>query len=236
MSSQASHRVDAHQQPAQGERFEQFRDCGDLVALVGHLLLPEHKPQFGGVGADHVQWRVVGAARSAYALAVDGDRAIQRGHQIADPAPEHAFEMLGVEHAEQPFEGVGRRHAVAQGQKAAQPRLMFLPPFGDLGDGVAVGEHGCNGHDQHFAHVVSGAVARAPWVFDVVQAFHEASRRLGSHPVGPKNESRRRFAKVHKGLHQAIDGKRDTMRNNPFGIAQVLCVSSADALGVMRPT
>lgn len=60
--------------------------------------------------------------------------------QIADPAPEHLFEMLEVEHAEPPLEGVGRGHVIAQDQKASQRRLVCLAPFGDLGDGVAIGK------------------------------------------------------------------------------------------------
>lgn len=56
------------------------------IAVISLLLsatfpLHEYKAKFGGVGADHVQRRTLGAARSAHALAVDGDRAIQCWHR-----------------------------------------------------------------------------------------------------------------------------------------------------------
>lgn len=58
---------------------------------------------------------------------------------------------------------------------------------------------------------MSGAVAGAPRVFDVVQAFHEASRRGGSRLLVQKNESGRRLVNVNNGSRQIIEGERDVM-------------------------
>lgn len=200
----AAHRVDRDQQSLDRERLEQFGNCGDLVALGGDLLLAEHQSQLGGEGADHVDRALAARARAAHGLAIDCDRAGQarivaeRTDHATDPAPEHAFELLRIERAQDPQEGLLGRDAVLEHEEATQPRLLGARPEGDVLDRVAIREHGGDQDHQDLPEVVQGAIARLARIIDFVQIAHQGTPLRRTHALRPKDESRRDFRRVHK--------------------------------------
>lgn len=103
---------------------------------------------------------------------------------------------------------------------------MFQVPFRDLGDGAAIGEYGCDGHDQHLAHVMLGAVAWALRVFSFVLASHEASQRCRS--ISPVQNA---VWGRHTRCREVIDGEGNITLGDAGGMTQAPCRSSAKALG-----
>ena len=175
-----AHRVDADQAALDRQGLQQRRDGRDLVALVGDLLLAQDDPQAGGEGADHVHRAQPAHGRAPQALAVDGHVLPEGTHDPAHPASEHLLEVLGVEDAEDPVEGVVGGDAVFQPQEAAQPRLLDLRPLGHVLEALHLGEDGADGNHQHFHQVVALAVAH-PRVLDLGQALHQGRLSFRGH-------------------------------------------------------
>ena len=128
----ATHGIDADQETFDVECIEQYRDCRDLVALVGDLLLTEHQTQVGGKGADPMRRRSVPVCRAAQLLAVDRHLPAQGRDDPADPLTEDRLKLLGVEDAKDTFKGIVRGNTVLQYQETAQPAFLETTPQGDI--------------------------------------------------------------------------------------------------------
>ena len=189
--------IDAHQQALQVQGIEQFRKRAQFVALAGDLLLPQHQAKSGREGADHMHgWRI-SIGRPAHRLAIDRHMTIERADDASDPAPEGRLELLGIQHTKDSQEGVLRRDAILQNQKASQPAGLEPTPQGDVFETVRVREHRTYRDHKDFPEVMAGAVARPTRVLQLTQCHHQARSRR-AHFVRPKDESRRGFERVHK--------------------------------------
>ena len=176
---------------------EQFRKRPQFIALAGDLLLPQHQAESGREGADHMHgWRI-SIGRPAHLLTIDRHVAIERADDASDPATEGRLELLGIQHTKDPQEGVLRRDAILQNQKASKPVGLEPTPQGDVLETVRVLEHRAHCDHQDLPDVMAGAIARLAWVFQLTQCLHQARSR--STPfVRPKDESRRGFERGHK--------------------------------------
>lgn len=142
----SAHGIDADQTPFDGQGLQQLRDGRDLVTLVGDLFLTQNQPQAGGEGADHVHCTVPSRGRSSQGLAIDGHVLAQGADHAPDPAPEDLLELLGIEDAEDPVEGVVGGDAVLKHQEASEPRLLLARPFGHVLKTFHVGKDGADGN------------------------------------------------------------------------------------------
>ena len=189
--------IDAHQQALQVQGLEQFRKRAQFVALAGDLLLPQHQAESGRVRADHMHgWRIP-IGRPAHRLAIDRHVAIERADDATDPASERRLELFGIQHAEDPKEGVLRRDTILQNQKAPQPIRLEPTPQGDVLETVRVREHRAHRNHQDLPEVMASPIARPARVFQLTQCLHQARSRR-THFVRPKDESRRGSERVHK--------------------------------------
>jgi hypothetical protein len=94
--------VDGEERPLKpafgAEPFEERRDGGEFIGLVGHGLLGEHEAGGGGEGGDEVERRGAGAAvvAAARGLAVDGDEAGLLRPVLPHPGGEGGGEDAGL--------------------------------------------------------------------------------------------------------------------------------------------
>ena len=147
---------------------QQFRDCGDLIALPVHRALGEGEAVVAGPGADDLHRAFVRLAAAPQGLAVDCD---ELSRQIgADPRDEggEAFgEGDRIDGGEDAQEGVGAGDAVGQGHPFAQPVLPGLGEADEILAGVHAAEQGAEGDEEDGAEGMAGGVAGARILDDI---------------------------------------------------------------------
>ena len=182
------------------ERVEQLRNCRDLVAFVGNLLLTENQSEVGGERADHVDRRFVPAARTAHRFAIDPHRAAQGADNAADPLAKGVLELLRIERPEETQEGLFRRNPMLEYQKPTQSDFLRARPENDVLHRIAIRENGRDGDHQNFPEVMPSTVARLAWIVGFAQVVHQVRSVLHRHGLRPKDENRRDSERVYKML------------------------------------
>ena len=146
--------IDGDQRPLQpvvgAEPFEQRRDRGQLVRLVGHGFLGQHQPGGGGEGGHEVKRRgalapVVAAARG---LAVDRHQTGLVRPALPHPAREGGGEERRVDPVHQDGEPALTRDAVRVRQLPAEEVEVRRAPGGDVLVVVAVGDGAADHQEQ----------------------------------------------------------------------------------------
>lgn len=219
----AAHRVDADQIAFDQQCVEQLGDGADLVALAIDLLLPQHEAGLRGKRAHQVDRPVLPVARPAHRLAIDRKRAAaHRRDDPAHPASERVFERARIEDAEHPVEGVVRRDAALELQKALEPGHLVLGPERHVFEAVHVAQHRTDGDRQDLPQVMATRIARSARVFDLGQATHQGHRRRRFHSHRPKDESRRLLREVHKMPAQVLEREQLSMEKDASRICGVI--------------
>ena len=145
-----AHGVDGDKSTGQLKAFEQERDGGDLVGLVGGRLLAEHQTLARRPGRHEVERPtpprpVVAAARR---LTVDGDDVGLPVAQRLHPFGKAALEQLRIDAVHHVIERVVGRDAPLEGQEAAQKLQPRLAPKLDLDEVVHAAQRSAQHHKQ----------------------------------------------------------------------------------------
>ena len=160
------------------EPFEQRRDGGEFVRLVGHGLLGEYEPRGGGEGGDQVQRRRPGAAvvAAARGLAVDGDETGFLRPALPHPCGESGGEQRGIDAVHQDRQPAFAGNAVGVGQVPAQEIEVCGAPGGDVLVIVAVGDGAADDEQQHLGQRMQDPphVARVLDRSEMIQQRREA--------------------------------------------------------------
>jgi hypothetical protein len=125
--------------------------------------LAKHETLLASPSTDHVQGRGVGGGvkRAPERLAVDCHHALaalgKALHELGKAGPE----LLGVEQAEHPAEGVVAGHAVRQSEKLPQETLLQLPEQRHVGAALAATQHRAQGDHQDLPEQVALGIAPA---------------------------------------------------------------------------
>ena len=156
----AAHRVDGHHGSLKVEHAQQFRDGGDLVALVCHRHLAEHQAQtVSGKRADHVQGasalHAIEAAAQSFAVNGHVPAAVRRAGRALEPAQKAGVQFLGIEPPEHPLEGVVAGDAAWQVQEGAQPALFHRAPLGHVAEAFGSGQRGAERDQEDVAEQVA---------------------------------------------------------------------------------
>jgi hypothetical protein len=132
-----------------GQHVQEFRDGDDLVGLLRHLDLCEHKTLAGGKGRNHVNGvhSLLPAAAPA-GLAIDGDHFSRHAGLLCSPAHKTLLECLGIERGEHLAQAVMTRRCVHKCAKAPQQRKLLFPELGNRGEGLGASQHRQQGHQQ----------------------------------------------------------------------------------------
>ena len=195
----AAHRINTDKEAFHVQGIKQFRDRRDLVTLRRYFLLTQDQTEPGRKGADHVNGCFATAARTAYRFAVDRNRPAHIRDEAAYPLAEAAFKLLRVEQTEDSQESVFRRNAIFKHEELSQPGSVRTRPSSHVFNRVAVRKHRRDGHDQQLLEVMPRTIAWLARVVHSAQHLHQS--RSSRHLLHcPKDESRRDFLKVYKGL------------------------------------
>ena len=162
--------------------------------------MAKNNAQFRGEGADHVDGTFATRPRAAHRFTIDGEAAVQGPDDAADPATKDSLELLRIDGAKKTQEGVFRGNPVLEPQEAAQPGFFRPRPESNVFDAVAIGKHGSNGNHQNFPEVMQCPVTGLAWIGKTVQVTHQAASIRRAHFCYPKDESRRDFSSVNKGV------------------------------------
>src|SRR5204862_720363 len=110
--------------------FDQDRNGGGFIGLVGDCLLAEYEATGGREGRDEMERRLVGAAvvASTRGLAINGDEVQAVGPRLPHPGRESSRKQRWVDAIHQDGEPPGARNTVMIGQEATQKRQMRFAP------------------------------------------------------------------------------------------------------------
>ena len=195
----AAHRINPDKEAFHVQGIKQFGDGGNLVALGRYFLLPQDQAQSCLKGADHVNGGFTAATGTAHRFAVDRNRPTQVRDEAAYPATEAAFKLFRIEQTEDSQKGVLRRNTIFKYEELSQPVGVRTRPSGHIFYRVAVGKYRRDGHHQQLQEVMPRAIARLARVVHIAQHLHQ--NRSSRHLLRcPKDESRRDFLKVYKGV------------------------------------
>ena len=132
----APDRIDGDGAAFEADQLEQFGDRSDFILAVTGIHLAQDELVVDGPSADEMKRRLLvtvdeGAPQR---LSIDGDQLLIHDFlEVLDPALEALYEGFGVEHGEDPVEGVVRRDAVFELEKLLKPvdaRCRELLDFG----------------------------------------------------------------------------------------------------------
>ena len=177
-----SHGVDGDNRAFDGQLFQKLGDCGDFVAFLVDLHLPQNQVVGRGPGIDQVNGLVFG--RTAQGLAVDGDEftAVVPA-QTLGPLDEEVVELLGIDQTEDIAKGVVGRNAVVEIQMLLEPRSAGLPKLFKLSKRVGSRKHGAQGDEENFAQGIVSA-GRSPRVGHLLQLRCQSFLRSVSGALG----------------------------------------------------
>jgi hypothetical protein len=158
----AIERVDGHDTALKPEHLQQFRHRRDLIRLGVGGNLRQHQPLLAAPGRHHVQRRLAArrVERASQHLAIDRHDTLAGLGKPRHEALETVAELLSVEQAEQPTEGIVARSAVLQLEEAAQEPQLGAGELRHVGAVFPAGQHRAQRDHQHLQQIVASGVAR----------------------------------------------------------------------------
>lgn len=180
--------IDRHDGAVERQHLQQLGDGGDLVGLGIGGNLREHEALIAAPGADHVQRR--GGARrverSAQNLAVNRNDAAATRRKLGHEPLEAGTELLRIEQAKHPAEGVVTGHTVLQLEKTAQKFFLGAGELGHVHRVLAAAQNRAQRHHHNLQQIMAPGIAR-PRIVKPLKAggkpFH-----LVLHPRRPTNQ------------------------------------------------
>ena len=158
----AMHSVSGNYFAAQSQHFQQLGQRCNFVGFVIHSQLPQYQALFLGPGADQMQrGELLGAVvRTAPGFPVHRQYARAAFGELPHKTDEPLLESGGVQHTQQPGEGIVAGDAVVQFQEGLEEFPFGVAEKFHVGAGLAAAEHSAKGNDQD---VVAGMAAGVAW-------------------------------------------------------------------------
>ncbi len=155
--------VNRNDGPLDRQHIQQLGDGDDLVRLLGHLNLTEHKVLARRKGRDHVDSRcsVGPVMRAAHRFAVDSDHALRHTGDGRDPGNKATLELFGIEGSQDIAEMVVSRRTIFERREPAQQLKPLHAEQSDSGDTFRSSHHRGEAQQQDLAQRIGHLAALA---------------------------------------------------------------------------
>jgi hypothetical protein len=129
---------------------QQRGQCGDFVAVVGHLELPQHQPIADGPDIDQMHRPASARATAPQRLAVERDQlAGDDRAQALRPGDETVHELRRINPPEHAIERVVRGDPVGQRQPGPKPVGLTASELSHFGEAFRAAEIGADADHQN---------------------------------------------------------------------------------------
>ncbi|SYZ82988.1 Uncharacterised protein [Vibrio paracholerae] len=143
----AGHRINRHEGFAQVEHLNQFRNCGDFIALIVSFELAQYQLVDTRVSAHHMNGTlsVISIVRAAQSLTVNGNHLTTRqGMYRIHPAQEAVVKLGRVNTCDQTNKGIVNRHAVFKQTLFKKPLMVTKNIFTNVRSALTSAYHGAD--------------------------------------------------------------------------------------------
>lgn len=148
----AGHRINRHEGSVQVEHLDQFRNCGDFIALIVSFKLAQYQLVGTSVGVHHMDGTllIISIVGGAQILAINGNHLTTcQGMYRIHPAQEAVAKLGRVNTCDQTSKGNVNRHTVFKEILFKKPLMVTKNIFANVCSALATGYHGADRTKQN---------------------------------------------------------------------------------------